>query len=234
MAPEVGLEPTTDRLTADSSTIELLWNALEGGKLPMRFPGRQNVFWILGDHLWGGSLAKRSQGGPVDTRQRSIFRGPPGLGYRGFRARFRWFLRIPVDRAGPFQVPFQTVLPEQDHWNDLLRLAREEVSQVVEALPDDLRAHALEVPVTYESCPSEALLEDGWDPDLLGMFVGDSVGEPISSGVPLQILLFLENLWDFAEGDVDVFLEEVRVTYIHEFGHYLGLDEDQLEERGLL
>jgi predicted Zn-dependent protease with MMP-like domain len=24
------------------------------------------------------------------------------------------------------------------------------------------------------------------------------------------------------------------VTYIHEFGHYLGLEEDELEERGLL
>src|SRR5262249_2825176 len=27
MAPEVGLEPTTHRLTADCSTIELLWNS---------------------------------------------------------------------------------------------------------------------------------------------------------------------------------------------------------------
>src|SRR4051812_17369098 len=27
MAPKVGLEPTTDRLTADCSTIELLWNS---------------------------------------------------------------------------------------------------------------------------------------------------------------------------------------------------------------
>src|SRR5699024_12017509 len=26
IAPQVGLEPTTDRLTADSSTTELLWN----------------------------------------------------------------------------------------------------------------------------------------------------------------------------------------------------------------
>ena len=26
MAPQVGLEPTTDRLTADCSTTELLWN----------------------------------------------------------------------------------------------------------------------------------------------------------------------------------------------------------------
>lgn len=28
--------------------------------------------------------------------------------------------------------------------------------------------------------------------------------------------------------------EEVRITYIHEFGHYLGLDESELESRGLL
>ena len=28
--------------------------------------------------------------------------------------------------------------------------------------------------------------------------------------------------------------EEMRITYIHEFGHYLGLDESELESRGLL
>jgi hypothetical protein len=32
MAPEVGLEPTTHRLTADCSTIELLWNAKGRGE----------------------------------------------------------------------------------------------------------------------------------------------------------------------------------------------------------
>ena len=32
MAPQVGFEPTTDRLTADSSTTELLWNGIK--KLP--------------------------------------------------------------------------------------------------------------------------------------------------------------------------------------------------------
>jgi hypothetical protein len=31
MAPQVGLEPTTDRLTADSSTTELLRNNIYGG-----------------------------------------------------------------------------------------------------------------------------------------------------------------------------------------------------------
>ena len=29
MAPQVGFEPTTDRLTADCSTTELLWNVIK-------------------------------------------------------------------------------------------------------------------------------------------------------------------------------------------------------------
>jgi predicted Zn-dependent protease with MMP-like domain len=156
------------------------------------------------------------------------------LGGLVFQVWCRESQRIPVDPTGPFRVLFRAVSSDHDHWNELLRAARDEVARVVEALPDDLRRHAQEVPVTYESYPSEALLGDGWDPDLLGMFVGDPIGEPATSGVPLQILLFLENLWDFADEAPDVFLEEVRVTYIHEFGHYLGLDEEQLQERGLL
>ena len=51
--------------------------------------------------------------------------------------------------------------------------------------------------------------------------------------MPPQILLFVENIWDFAEGDEDVFCEEVRVTYYHELGHYLGLEEDELNLAGL-
>ena len=47
------------------------------------------------------------------------------------------------------------------------------------------------------------------------------------------ILLFLENLWDFAGEDEEIFRQEVRTTYLHELGHYLGLEEIDLEERGL-
>jgi predicted Zn-dependent protease with MMP-like domain len=72
------------------------------------------------------------------------------------------------------------------------------------------------------------------DPDLLGLFVGDPLAEAgQSSALPAQILLFVENLWDFAEEDIEIFLEEVQTTYLHELGHYLGLDEIDLEERGL-
>lgn len=121
-------------------------------------------------------------------------------------------------------------------WSHLLALAQQEVHRTCQCLPADLRPHADAVPVSYESAPSQALLAEGWEPDLLGMFVGDPVGvaDAERSPFPRQILLFLENLWDFAEGDEQYYREEVRITYIHEFGHYLGLDEAELEERGLL
>jgi predicted Zn-dependent protease with MMP-like domain len=52
--------------------------------------------------------------------------------------------------------------------------------------------------------------------------------------VPAQIILFLENIDEMVDGDEEEFRDEVRVTLIHELGHYLGLDEDELDRRGLL
>jgi predicted Zn-dependent protease with MMP-like domain len=34
-------------------------------------------------------------------------------------------------------------------------------------------------------------------------------------------------------GDEGYFRDEVRTTFLHELGHYLGLDEDELAVRGL-
>ena len=84
--------------------------------------------------------------------------------------------------------------------------------------------------------PSQAMIrDDGLEPDLLGLFVGASRAESVEGGDPLppQILLFVDNIWDFAEGDEASFREEVRVTFFHELGHYLGLAEGDLEIRGL-
>lgn len=120
-------------------------------------------------------------------------------------------------------------------WSQLLRLAQEEVRGTNRRLPRALRPHAEALPVCYEPRPNDAILADGWEPDLLGLFVGKAYGEEEAgyADVPSQILLFLENLWDFAEEDEDIYREEVRTTYLHELGHYLGLDEIDLEARGL-
>ena len=43
-----------------------------------------------------------------------------------------------------------------------------------------------------------------------------------------------ERLRDYCAEEGLSFEEEVRVTYLHEFGHYLGLEEDDMDARGLL
>ncbi len=118
----------------------------------------------------------------------------------------------------------------------LVKVAREEVESLMKALPDGLRGRAEGVTLVLDPWPSEALVAEGWDEGLLGMFTGQPDGAPWEGTPPLppQILLFYENLWDFAEEDEETYRKEVRVTYLHELGHFLGLDEDEIDERGLL
>ena len=103
-------------------------------------------------------------------------------------------------------------------------------------MPPELRERAQPLPVVYERVPSADLVADAVEPDTLGLFVGEAFpdGEGGPSPLPPQIILFLENLWDFAEGDEEAYLDEVHTTYMHELGHYLGLTEEDLDERGLL
>ena len=118
----------------------------------------------------------------------------------------------------------------------LERMAKREVEALRLQLPREMARRAAEVPVVYLPRPTKAMVrDDGVDPDLLGLFVGPNCAEGVESGDPLppEILLFLENLWDYADGDEELFREEVRVTYYHELGHYLGLEEGDLEDRGL-
>jgi predicted Zn-dependent protease with MMP-like domain len=120
-------------------------------------------------------------------------------------------------------------------WPKLLQLAQAEVTATLQALPAELRGAASTIPVVCERRPSAALIEDGLAPDVLGLFVGEphAHGEEGTGGLPAQIILYLENLWEFSGADDEIFCEEVHTTLMHELGHYLGLDEGDLEERGL-
>ena len=71
--------------------------------------------------------------------------------------------------------------------------------------------------------------------DLLGLFEGASLSDPTPDDLDSlpQIRLFLDSLWDYAEGDPEIFRQEVRITLLHELGHYLGLNEDQVANMGL-
>jgi predicted Zn-dependent protease with MMP-like domain len=117
----------------------------------------------------------------------------------------------------------------------LAEIAAAAVGAAQRKLPPDIRQLARNVPVHYEAKPAPDVLAEGFEPDILGLFTGNPHGLEAAGDnpVPPQILLYLESLWDFAEEDVEIFREEVRVTYLHELGHYLGWGEDELTARGL-
>lgn len=139
-----------------------------------------------------------------------------------------------VDGRGRTEHRRFTLLMNSD-WEERLEIARDEVRQTVRRLPEPLRVRARALPLTCEHRPSVELQEDGIELDTLGLFVGEELAETGATLVPMpaQIILFLDNIWDYVEGDELAYRDEVRTTYLHELGHYLGLDELDLDERGL-
>jgi predicted Zn-dependent protease with MMP-like domain len=106
-------------------------------------------------------------------------------------------------------------------------------------LPERFRKLLDEVAVLVEAVPPAPILFDEdppLDPELLGLFVGVSLPERTHfdgpGGLPARILLFQRNLERHA-GDLETLRSEIAITLYHELGHYLGLDEDGLDELDL-
>jgi predicted Zn-dependent protease with MMP-like domain len=121
------------------------------------------------------------------------------------------------------------------NWKTLAQWAEREVNAVRASLPEEVRIRAKMIPVVYEPEPDPGLVADGVEPDTLGLFVGsDFIHESDGQGeLPPQIFLFLRSLWDEADCDELCFRAEVRRTYLHELGHYVGWEEEDLKARDL-
>jgi len=113
--------------------------------------------------------------------------------------------------------------------------AHQEVMATLVSLPGPVRQHAKSLPVLYEMAPKPSEAKAGIMPDTLGLFIGESMNDGQSGMAvgPTSIILYLENIWEYAGHDAGGFREEIRRTYLHELGHYLGLDEDGLADRDL-
>ena len=120
-------------------------------------------------------------------------------------------------------------------WEEMVEVASFEVNLVMKTLPATVRETANAVPVVFERKPRKHLIKEGIAPDTMGLFEGSSCMDPegATAELPSQITLFLDNIWDEADADTARFREEVRITLLHELGHYLGYDELDLAERDL-
>ena len=105
----------------------------------------------------------------------------------------------------------------------------------LDELPEDLRRRMKNVPIVASDYPSVEMVREGSDPRMLGFFSGVPLGEQSQMGGAPHleaIFLFQRNIERIAYGPEDV-EQEVRVTLVHEAGHFFGLSEEQLESMGL-
>jgi predicted Zn-dependent protease with MMP-like domain len=133
-----------------------------------------------------------------------------------------------AERLDPVGFPRPPVLDETGF--------RRALAEAEAALPPEFRRHLREVPVVVQDLPPRELLAtlDQPSADLLGLFVG--VPRTLKSthdlpGPPDTIYLFKRNL-ERACFDADDLVEQIGVTLLHELGHYLGMEEDDLDEAG--
>jgi predicted Zn-dependent protease with MMP-like domain len=100
----------------------------------------------------------------------------------------------------------------------------------VRAALDELPPHIAEaldnVAVVVEA-------ENPEDPDLLGLYHGVPLPErgDMAGSLPDTISIYRIPLEESFPDPVEL-REEIRITVLHELGHYFGLDEDRLEELG--
>ena len=112
-------------------------------------------------------------------------------------------------------------------------VADEETSLLISRLPAQVRAKIRNIPIIFEKFPGPSLVADGVESDVMGLFVGDDYPHESLDPMPTEIFIFLFSIWDEAQADMSRYREELRKTLLHEWGHYLGLDEAELSEREL-
>ncbi len=146
------------------------------------------------------------------------------------------------DEAEPFFLRAAAAQPDK-YWPPV-RMPRadfdREVRKAARKLPRQFRQSLDRVPVVVQDVP-DASLADGEDrdevlPDILGLFDGVPLPETSSFDMPQTrpntIYLFQRNL-ERAAKDRDDLIDQIRITLYHELAHYLGFEEEDMDDMGL-
>ena len=109
-------------------------------------------------------------------------------------------------------------------------------ASVLDGLPGEFRSRMENVVVVVEDYPSVEDAADAGVPaeELLGLFHGLSrLEQDWSSGAPGQlperIVLYKRNIESVCSTKEEL-VEEIRLTVLHEIGHYFGLSEEEMEK----
>lgn len=158
-----------------------------------------------------------------------------------------YYLGLLAERAGDGKEAARrferarTLQPQE--FPEPVRLSDEEFDKAVEdaiaALPAHVKKYLDNTTIAVEEIPpQEDLLASSppLSPTILGVFRGTPVGERSVSNaadhVTASIALYQRNLERFARTREEL-IEQIGITVMHEVGHLLGLDEEDLWERGL-
>jgi predicted Zn-dependent protease with MMP-like domain/Tfp pilus assembly protein PilF len=113
------------------------------------------------------------------------------------------------------------------------------VEDALQSLPEQVRTYLANVAIAVEDLPADEDLRASsppLSPSILGVFRGAPLGDKASmdpwSHFPSSIVLYQRNLQRCAR-DRSELIEQIGITLVHEVGHFLGLDEDDLWELGL-
>ncbi len=111
------------------------------------------------------------------------------------------------------------------------------VEKTIANLPAAAQRAIGNVAIMVEDYPDEWVIRDDVaDPRILGLFDGPQLPDEGSVDLvvdgPSRIYLYRWNIERICNNEEEV-IAQIEITVLHEIGHYLGLDEDQLGLRGL-
>ena len=113
------------------------------------------------------------------------------------------------------------------------------IVRAVAGLPEEFRSKLGDLVIQAADAPTRADLAEAGivDPDdtLYGFFQGTPLPERSLGDLPdppSRILVYQRPLEEDFGDDEAALVDEIRITLLHELGHYLGLSEEELDRLG--
>ena len=109
------------------------------------------------------------------------------------------------------------------------------IEEAMAELPEQVKGAMKNVDVIVEDVPDVEVLKKSdppLSPSAVGLFDPEPLMQNAGPGQPVRIFLYRKNL-EITCASEEEMVDEIGVTLLHEIGHHLGLDEDDLDARGL-